>query len=100
MRGGTVVDSTGARRADVLVKGEVVVAVGQKLGSAPAGAVVLDASGCFVSPGLVDLHTHLREPGAEESETIETGPGPPPSVVTQPLWPCRTPSRRQTRLPS
>ena len=73
MRGGTVVDSTGARRADVLLKGEVVVAVGQKLGSAPAGAVVLDASGCFVSPGLVDLHTHLREPGAEESETIETG---------------------------
>ncbi len=68
-----MVDSTGARRGDVLVKGEVVVAVGQKLGSPPAGAVVLDAGGCIVSPGLVDLHTHLREPGAEESETIETG---------------------------
>jgi dihydroorotase len=73
VQGGTVVDSTGARRADVLVKGELVVAVGQALGSPPAGAVVLDATGCIVSSGLVDLHTHLREPGAEESETIETG---------------------------
>jgi dihydroorotase len=41
--------------------------------SAPAGAVVLDAEGCIVAPGLVDVHTHLREPGAEEAETVETG---------------------------
>ena len=34
---------------------------------------MLDAGGCVVAPGLVDLHAHLREPGAEESETIETG---------------------------
>jgi dihydroorotase len=33
----------------------------------------LDAAGCVVSPGLVDLHVHLREPGDEEAETIETG---------------------------
>ncbi len=33
----------------------------------------MDASGCVVSPGLVDLHVHLREPGDEEAETIETG---------------------------
>jgi dihydroorotase len=72
LRGGTVVDATGARRADVLVKGEVVAAVEATI-SAPAGAVVLDAGGCVVAPGLVDLHTHLREPGAEEAETIETG---------------------------
>jgi dihydroorotase len=68
-----VVDSTGARRADVLVKGEVVVAVEPDLGSPPAGAVALDASRCVVGPGLVDLHAHLREPGSEESETVETG---------------------------
>jgi len=73
VRGGTVVDAAGARRADVLVKGEVVAAVEPNLGSPPAGAVVLDAGGCTVAPGLVDLHTHLREPGAEEAETVETG---------------------------
>ena len=39
----------------------------------PAGTVVLDAGGCVVAPGLVDLHTHLRQPGREEAETVETG---------------------------
>jgi dihydroorotase len=34
---------------------------------------VLDASGCIVSPGFIDLHVHFREPGGEESETLETG---------------------------
>ncbi|MDP9441229.1 MAG: dihydroorotase [Actinomycetota bacterium] len=38
-----------------------------------AGADALDAGGCLVTPGLVDLHTHLREPGGEEAETIESG---------------------------
>ena len=41
--------------------------------TAPAGATVLDADGAIVCPGLVDLHTHLREPGGEDAETIETG---------------------------
>ena len=47
--------------------------VGSKVSSVPAGTVVLDAGGCIVSPGLVDLHAHLREPGREEAETVETG---------------------------
>ena len=34
---------------------------------------MLDASGCVVAPGLVDLHTHLRQPGREEAETVESG---------------------------
>ena len=38
-----------------------------------AGDASLDADGCVVAPGLVDLHVHLREPGDEEAETIETG---------------------------
>ncbi len=37
----------------------------------PPGATVLDAGGCIVAPALVDLHTHLREPGREDAETIE-----------------------------
>ena len=72
IRGGTVVDQHGSRRADVVVAGGVVVAVGEGL-EAPAGSAQLDASGCVVAPGLVDIHTHLREPGREEAETIETG---------------------------
>jgi dihydroorotase len=47
----------------------VVVTVGDRLD----GRTVLDASGCIVSAGFVDLHTHLRQPGREEAETIESG---------------------------
>lgn len=70
--GGTVVDQTGTRRADVAVEGGVVTAVADGL-MVGDGDTVLDAAGCIVSPGFVDLHTHLREPGREEAETIETG---------------------------
>jgi dihydroorotase len=69
IKGGRVVDATGDRAADVLVQGGVVAAVGRRVEGAP----VLDAGGCIVVPGLVDLHAHLREPGDEEAETIETG---------------------------
>ncbi len=72
IRGGTVVDSTGTGRADVLVRGGEIVAVGDGI-DAPGRAVVLDASGCTVAPGLVDLHAHLRQPGREEAETVDTG---------------------------
>ena len=64
-------DASGERVADVVVEGGVVAEVGTAL-SVPRGATVLDAGGCLVSPGLVDLHTHLRQPGAEDSETVET----------------------------
>jgi dihydroorotase len=69
IKGGRVVDATGDRVADVLVQGGVVAAVGRRVEGAP----VLDAGGCIVVPGLVDLHAHLREPGDEDAETIETG---------------------------
>lgn len=71
IRGGTVVDETGERRADVRVRGEVVTEVGADLDG--TGCEELDAGECVVAPGLVDLHVHLREPGREDSETIETG---------------------------
>ncbi len=70
IRGGRVLDQTGERVADVLVDDGHVVAVGTDIGDADT---VLDAGGCVVAPGFVDLHTHLREPGKEEAETIETG---------------------------
>ena len=67
-----MVDVTGERVADVLIEGGHVQAVGEGIAT-PVGATVLDASGCIVAPGLVDLHTHLRQPGREEAETVETG---------------------------
>lgn len=74
LRGGTVIDATGERRADVVIEGGLITAVtsGEEAPDIPKGAKVLDSSGCFVAPGLVDLHTHCRQPGAEESETVET----------------------------
>ena len=72
IRGGTVLDQEGQRRADVLVSAGRVEAVAATI-EGPSGALVLDAGGCTVAPGLVDLHTHLRQPGREESESIETG---------------------------
>lgn len=72
IRGGTVVDETGARRADVAVEDGRVAAVAPEL-EPRRGATVLDAGGCLVAPGLVDLHAHLRQPGREEAETVETG---------------------------
>lgn len=69
IKGGTLIDATGRREADVAIDQGRIVEVGSDL----TGDRVLDATGCIVSPGLVDLHTHLRQPGKEEAETIETG---------------------------
>ena len=73
IRGGTVIDAQGKRVADILIRDGIISAVGLDLDDGIAGVRTLDASGCIVSPGLVDLHSHLREPGREEAETVETG---------------------------
>jgi dihydroorotase len=74
IRGGRVIDPASGRDelADVLLAGGKVEAVGRGLGT-PDGAETIDASGLVVAPGFIDLHTHLREPGQEELETIATG---------------------------
>jgi dihydroorotase len=61
----------GAEPTDLLLRHGVVAEVGAGL-SAP-DATVVDADGLVALPGLVDLHTHLREPGREDAETVETG---------------------------
>ncbi len=57
--------------ADVLIQGGRIAAVGRGLQAQGAG--VLDARGLVVAPGFIDMHVHLREPGFEHAETIETG---------------------------
>jgi dihydroorotase len=57
--------------ADVLLEDGHVAAVGRNLER--SNAEVFDATGLIVAPGFIDMHVHLREPGIEHSETIETG---------------------------
>ncbi len=72
--GARVVDPAAGRDgvADVLVEDGVVSAVGEDA-TAVSGATVLDCDGLVLAPGLVDLHAHLREPGREDAETVESG---------------------------
>jgi dihydroorotase len=69
---GRIIDAGGERSADVRIADGIVVEVGVGLLSGDDEQVV-DAAGMVVCPGFVDLHVHLREPGREEAETIETG---------------------------
>jgi dihydroorotase len=76
VKNGRVIDpatNTDAPR-DILIEGEKIVEVAQpeSVQAAP-GAEVFDATGLIVAPGFIDIHAHLREPGQESSETIETG---------------------------
>ncbi|TDC37068.1 dihydroorotase [Micromonospora sp. 15K316] len=61
----------GGAPTDLLIRDGVVAETGADL--AAGGATVLDAAGLVALPGLVDLHTHLREPGREDAETVESG---------------------------
>ena len=76
IRGGRVIDPARGidRIADVLISnGKIEEITGKSDGHTPDGYEQIDASGLIVSPGFVDLHTHLREPGQEWKETIATG---------------------------
>jgi dihydroorotase len=74
IRGGRVIDpSRGADGvADVYLEDGKVASVGRGLGS-PDDALIIDAAGKVVTPGLIDLHVHLREPGQEDLETVASG---------------------------
>ena len=62
----------GEDRVDVLIDGGIISEVSKKP-LAPTGVRTIDCDGLIAMPGLVDLHTHLREPGREDSETVESG---------------------------
>jgi dihydropyrimidinase len=74
IRGGTVVNADRAFRADVLVDGDKIIAVGEKL-AAPANATVIDAGGQYIMPGGIDTHTHMQLPfmGTVTADDFFTG---------------------------
>jgi dihydroorotase len=74
IRGGRVIDpSRGIDTVgDIYLADGKIASVGQDIGS-PDDALVLSAAGRIVTPGLIDLHVHLREPGQEDIETVATG---------------------------
>jgi len=73
IRGGRVLDPASDRDevADLLVEDGAVAEIGS--GLAAEGAEVVEASGCWVAPGFVDMHTHLRAPGQEYKEDLASG---------------------------
>ncbi|MBN2310556.1 MAG: dihydroorotase, partial [Candidatus Hydrogenedentes bacterium] len=87
IKNGHVIDPASgvSKPLDVLVEGRAIARIGKGL----SGDRVIDAAGCVVCPGLVDIHVHFREPGFESKETIATGSraaarGGVTSVVTMP----------------
>ena len=72
IQNGTILDPSQKlqRKADLLLRDGKIAGVGTNLGKADE---VIDASNCFVTPGLIDIHVHFREPGDEEEETIASG---------------------------
>lgn len=74
IRNGRVIDPASGRDgvADVWIEDGLIRGVDANL-APPSGAQVFDAAGLVVAPGFIDMHVHLREPGFEHAETIETG---------------------------
>ncbi|PLR69678.1 dihydroorotase [Bacillus sp. UMB0893] len=72
IKNGRILDSSGAdKKADILIQDGIITQIEENIQKETAQ--IIDAKGNLVSPGFVDLHIHLREPGGEHKETIETG---------------------------
>lgn len=76
IKGGRVIDPSQDidRNMDILIDGPRIHGL-YPAGKSPKAEKIIDVSGCIVIPGLVDMHTHLRDPGFEYKETIESGTG-------------------------
>ena len=75
LKNGYMIDPASGKEGnyDILMDGEKILKIGEKLETPSADCTILDASGLVVAPGLVDVHVHFREPGFEHKEDITTG---------------------------
>ena len=73
---------------DILVEEKKIVKVAEHI--TDAADKVIDAKGCFVMPGFIDLHVHLRDPGLEYKETLKTGGDAGQEVVSRQSVQCQT----------
>ena len=70
IKNGTLVLKDGERKADILLDDGKIAEIGENLS---VKCKTIDANGLHVLPGLIDMHVHLREPGFEGKEDIESG---------------------------
>ena len=75
LKGGRVVDPANGRDGifDILIEGDRIAAIGPNLDAGDGTVVVSVPTGLVITPGLIDMHVHLREPGQEHKETVATG---------------------------
>jgi len=75
VKGGRVIDPEKRKESvvDIFIKDGIVEKIDKNIGTAGGGTEVIEAAGLVVSPGFVDMHVHLRDPGFEDEETVESG---------------------------
>ena len=75
IRGGRIVDAATDtdKKSDIYLEDGVITEIGEKLAPKDKNDRVINAKGCLVLPGLIDLHVHFRDPGQTHKEDIETG---------------------------
>ncbi|HEY4696373.1 MAG TPA: dihydroorotase [Candidatus Hydromicrobium sp.] len=75
VKSGRIIDPENGKEfvSDIYIKEGIVAGIKENIKAGKDDIVKIDAKGCIVSPGFVDMHVHLRDPGFEDEETIETG---------------------------
>ncbi len=75
VKSGRIIDPENGKEfvSDIYIKEGIVAGIKENIKTGGDDIVKIDAKGCIVSPGFVDMHVHLRDPGFEDEETIETG---------------------------
>ena len=73
LKNGTVIDYANnlKEKMDILIENEKIIKIGKEISE--KAEKTIDCAGLYIMPGMIDMHCHLREPGFEHKETIETG---------------------------